>query len=326
MKWFQHPTIFHKNEQIAAYLEETKLEGYGFLCLLMEVVAEKLEGDNNPVVTYPTTTWSRLLLSHPNRVSRYLGSLCVHGVVVVEYLKGSIGVQIPILLNLRDNYSKKYVHPTDRVRPRLQDITRQNNISPPTPQGVDEEGEGSQILESQNRKPEPGVPPVTDSPTQPTATAVAPPTRPESEPTHIGTVVASLLPGSKHTASMTPENLFFAGELKPKQRDFIWKSLCGLPEETAQEMLDQLAYNMSKMQIHSPAAMIQKMVERHAKGEFVCEGGLSIAKAREAARKRKDAEDTVDSIRELTPEEHAARMAKWKQAMGKWLTEDSQGR
>lgn len=117
MKWFKHQSQSHTDEKLADLLSDCGLEGYGFWWLLMEVVAEQCT-DDKCYATYSLPHWSRLLYSHHNRVSKYLGKLEVIGIVTVEYIKSKIRVTIPNLLKYRDEYSRKSGQRPDNVPPK----------------------------------------------------------------------------------------------------------------------------------------------------------------------------------------------------------------
>jgi hypothetical protein len=106
MRWLKHLTAAHRDERLAAFLDEYGLEGYGFWWLLLEVVGHAVKGDQCEV-TYSLPQWSRLLYSHHHRVSKYMGSLHRSGLVIAENVDGKWRVSVPNLLKYRDEYARK---------------------------------------------------------------------------------------------------------------------------------------------------------------------------------------------------------------------------
>ncbi len=164
-------TATTQDERIASYLESCgpahRHEGYGFYWLTLEIVASQLKsGTQKCSVTYPLTTWSRLLYCHHHTVRKYFdkmaaaglitigvpagypgvtspATLCstdgvtgeVTGGVTLRYQGSSIEVIIPKLLKYRDEYSRKSGHSPDNVPPRtdIEQNREETDKEPPTP-------------------------------------------------------------------------------------------------------------------------------------------------------------------------------------------------
>ena len=106
-----------RDEKVAAYLEGTGLQGYGFYWRLLEIVAETMPpGDETCTVTYSLSTWSRLLYCHHHQVGKYLGMLRGNGLVTMTKRGSDIRVTIPNLAKYRDEYSQKSRHAPDPHR------------------------------------------------------------------------------------------------------------------------------------------------------------------------------------------------------------------
>jgi len=116
MRWFKHMNNLSRDEDIAVFLDDAGLEGYGFLMLLMEHVAEAM-GKNNgyPELTLPLREWSHRMYCHHHTVSKYLGKLEATKVVTVKKVGGRVKVIIPKLLILLDEYTRKSGHRPDSV-------------------------------------------------------------------------------------------------------------------------------------------------------------------------------------------------------------------
>lgn len=149
MRWFKHLSKARRDEKIAALMADCGVEGYGFYFLLCEVVAEGLEKDGVPALTYSLPQWSHALYSHHHRVSKYLGKLGVIGLCRVSEVAGKVRVEIPNLLKYRDEYSGKSGHapngvPTDSrpSRTRVSETeTETENPLPPDGGGKDPDGQ-----------------------------------------------------------------------------------------------------------------------------------------------------------------------------------------
>lgn len=120
MKWFKHHTDLTRDERVASYLHDCgsgRLEGYGFLVRLIEVIAEQMTPDRpDPSLTLPLREWSRQLDCHHHKVSKYLGSLGVRGVVTIENPAGNWKVTYPELSRLADDYLRKSGQSPENVR------------------------------------------------------------------------------------------------------------------------------------------------------------------------------------------------------------------
>lgn len=121
MKWFKHFTDFRLDTGIADFLDECELEGYGFLSLLMETVAERMDKSHESAGPYSLRMWSRLLYCHHNRFNKYLGKLQERGVVTVKSSQGKLEVTIPKLLSSLDDYTRKSGLGRDRLRTEDED-------------------------------------------------------------------------------------------------------------------------------------------------------------------------------------------------------------
>lgn len=112
MRWVKHMTATRQDEKVAAYLESCgpkyRHEGYGFYWCLIEIVASSIEkGSQKSSVTYPLTSWSRMLYCHHHTVGKYIGKLEVTHLVTCKWSEGNLTVDIPNLLKYRDEYSRK---------------------------------------------------------------------------------------------------------------------------------------------------------------------------------------------------------------------------
>ena len=138
MRWLKHMTATRQDEKVAAFVSKCGHEGYGFYWMLLETVAAQIEkGSDNCSVTYPLTTWSRLLYCHHNRVSKYLSHLEVVGLVTVKWGSSDITVKIPKLLKYRDEYTSRIGRMSgespDQEQIQIQKQNTDTETTPPNP-------------------------------------------------------------------------------------------------------------------------------------------------------------------------------------------------
>ncbi len=160
MRWFKHLSKARRDEKIAALMADCGIEGYGFYFLLCEVVAETLEKDGVPSLTYTLPQWSHALYSHHHRVSKYLGKLRVTGLCEVSEVEGKIRVTIPNLLKYRDEYAGKSRHspnelPTDSrlSRARVPETETETETEKETPFPPDGGGKSPDAKTTPDQQP-----------------------------------------------------------------------------------------------------------------------------------------------------------------------------
>jgi hypothetical protein len=97
-------------------------------------------------------------------------------------------------------------------------------------------------------------------------------------------------PECKHTAAPDQDrcggDLLFPGALSRGQREALGKQLDSLSQETAQQVLDELAGRMNTTPVRNPIRYCAALVSRLLRGEFQPELGLQIADRRRAQRQR----------------------------------------
>lgn len=129
MKWFKHMTSLRNDEAVARFLDATGLEGFGFLCMVMEMIAENMaKEDQDCQLSLSLKRWSIALGIHRNKVLAYMGKLGSTGgstggcttlacVTHEQSEQGSvIRVQMTKLAEWRDEYTRKSGHYPDSVR------------------------------------------------------------------------------------------------------------------------------------------------------------------------------------------------------------------
>lgn len=116
MKWFKHMSNLRNGEAVARYTEATGLEGFGFLCMVMEMITENMPpGDQRCELSLSLRRWSIALGIRPNRVLIYAKKLATSGIAIVAREGSELRIQVPKLAEWRDEYSQKSGHRRDNV-------------------------------------------------------------------------------------------------------------------------------------------------------------------------------------------------------------------
>ena len=112
MLWFKHFNGLSRDEGVRAYLDDSddRFAAYGFFMLIMEIVCERMifkHRDPKCSVTLSRREWARVTDCHPNRANKYLPKLGFIGWVTVGFEGDYCTVEIPKLLDWRDESSRK---------------------------------------------------------------------------------------------------------------------------------------------------------------------------------------------------------------------------
>ncbi len=130
MKWFKHMSDLPRDEGVSRYLdaaESDRVTAYGFLMFLLEAIASRMawgEDDLTCSATYSISHWGHITYSHPNRVRKYLGLCKVIGWVLVEFEGGMCKVEVPRMVQWRDEYTRKSGQTPDNVAQSRADQSR----------------------------------------------------------------------------------------------------------------------------------------------------------------------------------------------------------
>lgn len=135
MQWFKH----YSNASNDDFLEELEskfgLEGYARWWKLLEVIAEEMErGSDLCHAKHSLHKWSLFLKGKQNKLSSFLVYLENKQKINLEQTENILKIECPKLLELRDNYTKKYVHDSDKCPPKNKEVRSKNiNIPPVVP-------------------------------------------------------------------------------------------------------------------------------------------------------------------------------------------------
>lgn len=106
MKWFKHDTDAFTSEGVSALIESEGFAGYGRWMRLLEIVAFKMDETNRCHVEYPIKKWCSLLGVKQKKLISFLEVTENKLKTKVTVNENKIRIEIPNLLNKRDNYTR----------------------------------------------------------------------------------------------------------------------------------------------------------------------------------------------------------------------------
>jgi len=108
VRWFKHMAQLKRDESVSRYLESNKLAGYGFLMLVFEAVAERMDlSGDRCTATYSRSEWARITRSTLRSVDKYMAGLAEIDWIIVCTRDGTTTVDIPRMVDWRDEYTRK---------------------------------------------------------------------------------------------------------------------------------------------------------------------------------------------------------------------------
>jgi len=127
VKWFKHFTDASDDEFIAELEDRFGLEGYARYWKLLEVVGGQFKKDGAPKAAYPWLFWRKKLKVQQKPLEAFLTHLrdmgkiktrevpkkCRSSAEVVELHAKILEIEIPKLLEIRDEYNRKSGHTPD---------------------------------------------------------------------------------------------------------------------------------------------------------------------------------------------------------------------
>ena len=132
MKWFKHETDAIHSEKLTCLISDLGFEGYGRFWRIMEIIAERMDGSNRCHVVLPEKEWLRLLsIRRPlfNRYITVIQSLFDNWRITTDKQKLLIRIEIPNLLEKRDNYTSDLQASSKKLPNRSRSRKEQNKGS-----------------------------------------------------------------------------------------------------------------------------------------------------------------------------------------------------
>lgn len=126
MKWFKHDTDCSDSEGLNYLLEIEGFAGYGRWFRLLEIVARKMDNTNRCYIEYSANKWASLLGLKQKKLKTFLELSENKLKTKVVYSDNIIRIEIPNLLNKRDEYTKKSRQAPDNVLPKKEEERKKN--------------------------------------------------------------------------------------------------------------------------------------------------------------------------------------------------------
>ena len=141
MKWFKHDTDCETSEGLSYLISIEGFAGYGRWFRVLEIVASKMDKSDRCHAEFPIQKWCSLLGLKQKKLISFLKLTENKLKTKVVCFDNIIRIEIPNLLNKRDEYSKKSRQNPDNVRyknkeerNKIKDITTLvGDKSPPCP-------------------------------------------------------------------------------------------------------------------------------------------------------------------------------------------------
>ena len=118
MKWFKHLTDASDDEFIAALEDQFGLDGYARWWKLLEAVGAQMKKSGRPIASYPWPVWQTKLKGKRNKLETFLEHLENQRRINRKVTGNILEIEIPKLLQIKDEYSRKSGHAPDKVPPR----------------------------------------------------------------------------------------------------------------------------------------------------------------------------------------------------------------
>jgi len=108
MKWFKHDTDCDRSEGLSFLIDQEGFSGYGRWFRLLEIVAEKMDKTDRCHAEYSIQKWCSLLGLKQKKLISFLELTENKLKTKVFSYENIIKIEIPNLLNKRDNYTKDF--------------------------------------------------------------------------------------------------------------------------------------------------------------------------------------------------------------------------
>ena len=106
MKWFRHMADASDDEFISHLEDEMGLPGYALFWKCCEIVAFQMDESNRCCATYSWSKWRQKLKTNKPKLRRFLTIVEDNRKFHVTIVEDKLKIEIPKLLELRDNYTK----------------------------------------------------------------------------------------------------------------------------------------------------------------------------------------------------------------------------
>ena len=107
VRWFKHMTDADDNEKLSRLQDEFGLEGYGFWWRVVEIIAKRVNEENQTDLCYSAKSWARRIGVSTRKFKKLLSFCAGIGLVSASHEKDMITVNMPNILKYRDEYTAK---------------------------------------------------------------------------------------------------------------------------------------------------------------------------------------------------------------------------
>lgn len=166
MRWFKHQSNSSTEGQFIAALEDKfGLEGYARYFKLLEIVALKMEDDDDFSATYPMEKWRTFLKAKQNKLDSFLVYLENQRQINLKRTGNLLTIEIPKMLELRDEYTRKKTeslrtksHKIKEIDTEQEEVKAKASTSTPDPQKLQQQiFENSQPIKQTGGETEQGL-------------------------------------------------------------------------------------------------------------------------------------------------------------------------
>lgn len=166
MRWFKHQSNSSTEGQFIAALEDKfGLEGYARYFKLLEIVALKMEDDDDFSATYPMEKWRTFLKAKQNKLDSFLVYLENQRQINLKRTGNLLTIEIPKMLELRDEYTRKKTeslrtksHKIKEIDTEQEEVKAKASTSTPDPQELQQQiFENSQPIKQTGGETEQGL-------------------------------------------------------------------------------------------------------------------------------------------------------------------------
>ncbi len=115
MRWFKHYAEASDNSFIEDLEEKFGLEGYARWYKLLEVISRSMDGSDKCCASHSIKKWQFFLKAKQKKLVPFLEYLQNQGRISFKATGNILEIHSPILLNCRDEYSRKSGHNSENV-------------------------------------------------------------------------------------------------------------------------------------------------------------------------------------------------------------------
>lgn len=146
MKWFKHYSDASKSSKLNLIVDKFGLKGYAMYWLIVELLAEKFDGEDPTFEVHFNTIKQTLRVYHNKIIKDFMESVDDVGLMSVQCDSNLYHISFPKLLEIKDNHTKNLQVKNKKVTPRIEKNKIKNKIKN-TPLG-------SNVIEFQDSKNE----------------------------------------------------------------------------------------------------------------------------------------------------------------------------